>query len=46
VTLRRMLVDLRLVTRTSSGSVYQVNPAKAAHRPLITRGEMVPSSAV
>ena len=30
VTLRRLLVDLRLLVRTSSGSMYQVNVAKAA----------------
>ena len=29
VTLRRMLVDMRLLTRTSSGSMYRLNPAKA-----------------
>jgi len=29
VTLRRMLVDSRLMTRTSSGSTYQVNRARA-----------------
>ena len=28
VTLRRMLVDSRLLTRTSSGSMYQVNAAR------------------
>ena len=30
VTLRRLIVDSRLMTRTTSGSTYQVNPAKAA----------------
>jgi hypothetical protein len=30
VTLRRMLVDLRLLVRTKSGSAYRVNPGKAA----------------
>ena len=30
VTLRRMMVDLRLLVRTTSGSAYRVNPAKAA----------------
>lgn len=30
VTMRRLLVDLRLILRTSSGSTYQVNEAKAA----------------
>ena len=29
VTMRRLLVDLRLLVRTSSGSTYQVNEAKA-----------------
>jgi len=30
VSLRRLLVDLRLLVRTSSGSAYRVNEAKAA----------------
>jgi len=30
VTLRRMVVDLRLLVRTKSGSAYRVNPEKAA----------------
>ena len=30
VTLRRLLVDSRLMTRTTSGSTYRVNPEKAA----------------
>jgi hypothetical protein len=30
VTLRRMLVDLRLLVRTKSGSAYRVNPEKVA----------------
>jgi len=30
VSLRRLLVDLRLLVRTSSGSTYRVNEAKAA----------------
>src|SRR5512140_320093 len=30
VTLRRMVVDMRLVTRTTSGSMYQVNDARLA----------------
>lgn len=29
VTLRRMLVDSRLLTRTSSGSLYRINPEKS-----------------
>ena len=30
VTLRRLLVDSRLIVRTTTGSTYLVNPAKAA----------------
>lgn len=30
VTMRRLLVDLRPILRTSSGSTYQLNEAKAA----------------
>lgn len=33
VTLRRLLVDLRFLTRTSSGSTYRINPEAACNLP-------------
>jgi len=36
VTLRRLLVDSRLLMRTTSGSAYQVNPDKAGEIAAIT----------
>ena len=36
VTLRRLLVDSRLLVRTTSGSTYHVNPAKAGEIAAIT----------
>ena len=42
VTLRRMLVDARLLTRTTSGSTYSVNGAKADE--IAAVAQLVPSA--